>query len=68
MTFVLDALPKLINEAPVVEVHLAQNTGLPGGMGEYGVSAMVSAIANAVFAANGKRLRKLPIDPNLLEA
>jgi len=67
MTFVLDALPKLINEAPVVEVHLAQNTGLPGGMGEYGVSAMVSAIANAVPPTQ-KRLRKLPIDPNLLEA
>ncbi len=66
MTFVLDALPKLINEAPVVEVDREQNTAPPGGMG--GVSVVVSAIANAVFAANGKRLRKLPIDPNLLEA
>jgi isoquinoline 1-oxidoreductase beta subunit len=57
-----------MNEAPVVEVHLVKSLEPPGGMGENGVSAMVPAIANAVFAATGKRLRKMPIDPNLLKA
>jgi isoquinoline 1-oxidoreductase beta subunit len=57
-----------INEAPLVEVHLVKSSEPPGGMGESGVSAMVPAIANAVFAATGKRLRKMPIDPNLLKA
>ena len=57
-----------INEAPVVEVHLVKSSEPPGGMGETGVSAMVPAIANAVFAATGKRLRKMPIDSNLLKA
>jgi isoquinoline 1-oxidoreductase beta subunit len=57
-----------MNEAPLVEVHLVKSSEPPGGMGETGVSAMVPAIANAVFAATGKRLRKMPIDPNLLKA
>ena len=57
-----------INEAPVVEVHLVESSEPPGGMGENGVSAMVPAIANAVFAATGKRLRKMPIDPSMLKA
>jgi isoquinoline 1-oxidoreductase beta subunit len=56
-----------MNEAPVVEVHLAKSSEPPGGMSENGVSAMVPAIANAVFAATGKRLRKMPIDPNVLK-
>ena len=57
-----------INEAPAVEVHLVRSKEPPGGMGENGVSAMVPAIANAIFAATGKRLRKMPIDPNVLKA
>jgi isoquinoline 1-oxidoreductase beta subunit len=56
-----------INEAPEIEVHIVQNTEPPGGMGEPGVSAIVPAIANAVFAATGKRLRKMPIDPDALK-
>ena len=51
-----------MNEAPAIEVHLVQNTEPPGGMGEPGTSAIVPAVANAIFAATGKRLRKLPID------
>jgi isoquinoline 1-oxidoreductase beta subunit len=51
-----------MNEAPAIEVHLVQNTEPPGGMGEPGTSAIVPAVANAIFAATGKRLRKLPVD------
>ncbi|GLH80321.1 aldehyde dehydrogenase [Bradyrhizobium sp. SSBR45G] len=57
-----------INEAPAVEVHLVKSVEPPGGMGEAGTSGIVPAIANAVFAATGKRLRKMPIDPNALKA
>jgi isoquinoline 1-oxidoreductase beta subunit len=51
-----------INEAPVIEVHIVQSSEPPGGMGEPGTSAIVPAVANAIFAATGKRLRKMPID------
>jgi isoquinoline 1-oxidoreductase beta subunit len=52
-----------INEAPAIEVHIIRNNEAPGGMGEPGTSAIMPAIANAIFAATGKRLRRLPIDP-----
>jgi isoquinoline 1-oxidoreductase beta subunit len=51
-----------INEAPAIEVHIVQSFEPPGGMGEPGTSAIVPAVTNAIFAATGKRLRKLPID------
>jgi isoquinoline 1-oxidoreductase beta subunit len=56
-----------INEAPVIEVHVVQSSEPPGGMGETGTSAAVPAIANAIFAATGKRLRKMPVDANALK-
>jgi isoquinoline 1-oxidoreductase beta subunit len=56
-----------MNEAPAVEVHIVQNSEPPGGMGEAGTSAIAPAVANAVFAATGKRLRKLPIDAAALK-
>jgi isoquinoline 1-oxidoreductase subunit beta len=56
-----------MNEAPAIEVHLVKSAEPPGGMGETGTSAIVPAIANAVFAATGKRLRKMPIDANVLK-
>ena len=56
-----------MNEAPVIEVHIVQSSEPPGGMGEPGTSAIVPAITNAIFAATGKRLRKLPIDPAALK-
>jgi len=56
-----------INEAPVIEVYIVANDEAPGGMGEPGTSAIMPAIANAVFAATGKRLRKLPIDTAVLK-
>ncbi len=49
------------DEMPAVEVHIVPSTEAPGGIGEASVPAIAPAIANAVFAATGKRLRKLPI-------
>jgi isoquinoline 1-oxidoreductase subunit beta len=51
-----------MDEAPAIEVHIIQNSEPPGGMGEAGTSAISPAVANAIFAATGKRLRKLPVD------
>jgi isoquinoline 1-oxidoreductase beta subunit len=56
-----------ISEAPAVEVHIVQNSEPPGGMGEAGTSAIVPAVSNAIFAATGKRLRKMPIDTAALK-
>jgi isoquinoline 1-oxidoreductase beta subunit len=57
-----------MNEAPAVEVHIVQNLEPPGGMGEAGTSAVVPAVANAIFAATGKRLRKMPVDTAALKS
>jgi isoquinoline 1-oxidoreductase beta subunit len=56
-----------MSEAPTIEVHVVKSSEAPGGMGEAGTSGIVPAIANAIFAATGKRLRKMPIDPNALK-
>jgi isoquinoline 1-oxidoreductase beta subunit len=56
-----------LNEAPVIEVQIVQSSEPPGGMGETGTSGIVPAISNAIFAATGKRLRKMPVDPALLK-
>jgi isoquinoline 1-oxidoreductase beta subunit len=54
-----------MDDAPVIEVHIVESNEAPGGMGEPGTSALAPAVANAVFAATGKRLRQLPILPQL---
>jgi isoquinoline 1-oxidoreductase beta subunit len=56
-----------IDQAPEIEVHIVKSTEAPGGMGEAGTSLVVPAVANAVFAATGKRLRKMPIDASVLK-
>ncbi|MCG5479867.1 MAG: hypothetical protein KK478_12475 [Ensifer alkalisoli] len=56
-----------MNEAPAVEVYIVQSSEAPGGMGEAETSLIVPAVANAIFAATGKRLRKLPVDPTVLK-
>jgi isoquinoline 1-oxidoreductase beta subunit len=56
-----------MNEAPAIEVHIVNSSEAPGGMGETGTSGVVPAIANAIFAATGKRLRKMPADANALK-
>jgi isoquinoline 1-oxidoreductase beta subunit len=52
--------PIRISEAPPIEVHLVINHEDPGGMGEPGLPPAAPAVANAIFAASGQRLRKLP--------
>jgi len=50
-----------MSEMPVVEVHIVPSTDRMGGCGEPGTPLIAPAVANAVFAATGKRLRKLPL-------
>ena len=51
-----------MNDAPDIEVHLVPGDGDPrGGVGESGVPPLAPAVANAIFAATGKRARRLPI-------
>ena len=54
-----------MNETPPIEVHLVRNGEAPGGIGEPGTAATAPALGNAIFAATGKRLRKLPLEPGL---
>jgi isoquinoline 1-oxidoreductase beta subunit len=57
-----DSYPLLrYNETPIIEVHILPNEEGPGGVGEPGVPPIAPAVANAVFAATGKRIRHLPI-------
>jgi len=57
-----------INETPKIEVHLLRNLEAPGGIGEPGTAVTAPALANAVFAATGKRIRKLPLTKQLRQA
>ncbi|CAN5655439.1 xanthine dehydrogenase family protein molybdopterin-binding subunit [soil metagenome] len=50
-----------INEAPQIEVYIVPGTEKPTGVGEQGVPPVAPAVANAIFAATGTRIRKLPI-------
>jgi len=50
-----------LSESPRVEVYIVPSMEAPGGIGEPGVPPIAAAVANAVFAATGKRLRKLPL-------
>jgi isoquinoline 1-oxidoreductase subunit beta len=52
-----------MNEMPKVETHLISSTEAPGCIGEPGTSVFTPALANAVFAATGRRVHDLPIAP-----
>ncbi len=48
-------------------MHNVQSQELPGGMGKAGTSAIVPAVTNAILAATGKHLRKVPVDTTALK-
>jgi isoquinoline 1-oxidoreductase beta subunit len=62
-----DYLVPRIDITPETHVYFVENTHLPGGVGEPGVPPTAPAICNAIYAATGKRIRTLPVDPQLLK-
>ena len=57
-----------MHESPVMDITLVQSTEKPGGVGEPATALVAPALANALFAATGKRVRTLPLHANLLKA
>lgn len=57
-----------MNEAPAIEVYLVDSHEAPTGVGEPAVPPLAPALANALFAATGKRVRRLPITARDLRA
>jgi isoquinoline 1-oxidoreductase beta subunit len=55
-----------INEMPMIDVHLIPSGEAPGGIGETGATTAPPAIRNAIYAATGIALRKLPFDREVL--
>ena len=63
-----DTYPLLtIGEMPAVEVYIVPSTEAPGGIGEPGTPPIAPAVANAVYAGTGIRVRRLPIDGDALK-
>ena len=57
-----------MHEAPVIDITLVPSTEKPGGIGEPATALIAPAVANALFAATGKRVRNLPLHENLAKA
>jgi CO/xanthine dehydrogenase Mo-binding subunit len=63
-----DAFPPLrMHECPAIEVAVLPSTAAPTGVGEVGLPPIGPAVANAVFALTGVRLRRMPLQPALAE-
>jgi len=57
-----DTYPILrMHEMPMIEVYIVESREAPGGVGEPGVPPLAPAVANAIFSATGRRIRRLPI-------
>ena len=52
--------PLRLAEMPVVEAHIVPSSAAPGGIGEVSTPAIAPAVGNAIFAATGRRIRRLP--------
>jgi len=63
-----DYQPVRISDMPRIEVHIVPSAANPTGIGEPGVPPLAPAVANALAAATGKRVRKLPISADVLKA
>jgi isoquinoline 1-oxidoreductase beta subunit len=63
-----DYAPLRMNEMPVVETYIVPSNGPMGGIGEPGTPCIAPAVCNAIFAATGRRIRKLPISASLESA
>ncbi len=57
-----------MNEVPAIDIVLVESTEKPGGIGEPATALVAPAVANAVFAISGKRVRKLPITAEAIRA
>ncbi len=57
-----------MNEVPVMETHIVPSAEAPTGIGEIATVLSAPSVVNAVFAATGRRVRKLPLDPETLRA
>ena len=55
-----------INETPPIDVHVIKSQEAPGGIGETGTTAAVPALRNAIYAATGVPLRRMPIERKLI--
>ena len=55
-----------IDQAPKIDIHLIKSGEAPGGIGETGATAGPPALRNAIYAATGVALRRLPIDRSLI--
>jgi isoquinoline 1-oxidoreductase beta subunit len=57
-----------INQTPKIEVHVVKSGEPPGGIGEAGVNGITPALRNAILAATGVTLRRMPVDRSLIAA
>jgi CO/xanthine dehydrogenase Mo-binding subunit len=57
-----------IDQAPPIRTLIVRSGAAPGGIGEPGTAALAPALTNAIYAATGRRLRKLPVGSQLGQA